>query len=157
MIELKFCSLYHLYQFLWLMSISIGCTSETLHYSSSTFGPRFFTIPPNVDTITITSYGAYGGDGYLSSSLSSDNMDMKSNAAGFPGSSIRAILSVNEGEILTLYIGGAGHAATTTTVGSGGFGYHCQGEDGHSIDEYSGHGGGGGGMVKNRGPNVEEE
>eukprot|EP01032_Pedospumella_encystans_P011459 gene11460-13321_t len=70
-------------------------------------GDHEFTVPGGVTTLSVTLYGASGGDSY--------NQGYEVTAAGGLGASITADISVQPGEVLRITVGGAG-----TDMGPGG-------------------------------------
>lgn len=104
--------------------------------------PQEFIVPAGVTLITVEANGASGGDGW--------NVDDGGSVKGFGGfgGSIEATLEVTAGEMLYIYVGGAGEDATTSP-GAGGWN---GGGDGEGSDfGYSGGGGGGASDVRRGG------
>ncbi|MDP1816024.1 MAG: hypothetical protein Q8K92_16365 [Leadbetterella sp.] len=90
-----------------------------------------FTVPCGVTQIYITAFGAEGGTGAIGGNAASGGI-------GGKGSVVSGYLSVSPGQVLNLYVGGAG------TTGTGG--YNGGGNGGSS------NGGGGGGATDIRFP-----
>lgn len=99
-----------------------------------TGGPQQFIVPAGVTLITVDAYGARGGDGW--------NADGGGSVKGLGGLGgfVQATLTVTPGEVLNVYVGGAGEDATT----SPGVGGWNGGGDGEGSDSGSSGGGGGG-------------
>jgi len=95
---------------------------------------QLFTVPGGVNTIQVDARGGRGGNGW--------NVDGGGSVKGIGGSGGRvlATLNVTPGEVLEIYVGGAGDNATVTTSGAGA--YNGGGNGGHQ-QGYRGGGGGG--------------
>jgi hypothetical protein len=84
-------------------------TNVTVHCGGRydfTGSVQTFTVPPGVTSITVTAYGAQGGAGDL---------------AGGLGGRATATIPVTPGEVLNVYVGGAGRTITTTQSSTGGY------------------------------------
>ncbi len=107
-------------------AVTATCYAPGSHQFSYTGSPVSWTVPGGVNSITVDARGAGGGQGAGNSG----------GAAG-KGGRLQTILSVTPGEVLTLYIGGAG--VEGLSGGAGG---------------YNGGGAGGTGGIVNGAPNV---
>ena len=94
-----------------------------------------FTVPPCVTSLTVDVRGGSGGDGW--------NVDSGGSVKGIGGNGgrVQATIPVTPGEVLGVYVGGAGGNATAAGGAAGGFG--GGGNGGPSPFGYSGGGGGG--------------
>jgi hypothetical protein len=114
--------------------------------------PQEFVVPEGVTAMTVSAYGASGGDGWNTAGAGS------AAGRGGLGGNIQATLDVTPGETLCIYVGGAGvHGAPRSSnwppSGMGGWngGGDGQRDDGGSV------GGGGGGASDIRREPVEAE
>src|SRR4051812_591442 len=87
--------------------------SHSLSYAF-TGAPQYFTVPPNVSSLTVTADGAAGGNGE-STSINT------SGGTGGSGGRVTETVSVYGGEILQIFVGSAGqNAGAPYGRGSGG-------------------------------------
>ena len=86
-----------------------------------------FTVPCGVTQIYVTAYGAEGGAGALGG-------DAASGGVGGKGSVVSGYLSVTPGQILNLYVGGAGATGTGGYNGGGNGGSENGGGGGGATD-----------------------
>ena len=106
-------------------------TCEVFEYTGSV---QQWTVPGGVDTIRVKMWGAAGGGG-------SDTI----NSAGGGGGYTEATLAVAPGQVLDIYVGGGGQAATGNTGGNGGWPNGGQGGSGNRVEIGISTGGAGGG------------
>ncbi len=97
-----------------------------------------WTVPSGVDTIRVKMWGAAGGGG----------PDLTNNAGG-GGGYTEAVIPVNAGQAIDIYVGGGGIAADSQTGGAGGWPNGGNGGSGNRIEvaplgPIGGSGGGGG-------------
>lgn len=118
--------------------------NQTFNYTGST---TTFTVPSGNSTVTVSGWGGGGGGG---------GGDGNHGGAGGGGAYATSVLSVNPGDVLTLYVGGGGGMGHGCVTGSGagtaGFGYGSGGAGcnaGPSGCSGAGAGGGGGTAVLN--------
>lgn len=93
---------------LFLSGVSHAQTTQTFTYTGT---PQAFTVPGCVSEVTITVHGAKGSDGYASSSPG---------GVGGNGAIVTGTYAVSGGDVLTVYVGGAG---TSTAGGYNGGGF----------------------------------
>jgi hypothetical protein len=107
---------------------SIQPSTTTLAYSGAvqTWTAPFDTAP----TVTVTLSGAGGGGSPSGEAV---------------GGTVTATVPVSPGEVLSVYVGGAGGAASGATAGAAGWGYHSGGAGGTGTSGEANGGGGGGG------------
>ena len=103
-----------MYKSLKLLLIILSGWSFSAQAQTSTYGyispgvPQTYTVPVNVTAVTITLQGGRGG--------------FNSEEATYPdrggyGACVPATIQVTPGQVLNLYVGGAGGNRTTTTGG----------------------------------------
>ncbi|MFN7690759.1 MAG: glycine-rich protein, partial [Bacteroidota bacterium] len=97
-----------------------------------------WTVPSGVDSIFVKMWGAAGGGG----------PDLTNNAGG-GGGYTEAVIPVNAGQVIDIYVGGGGIAADSQTGGAGGWPNGGNGGSGNRIEAaplgaIGGSGGGGG-------------
>jgi hypothetical protein len=109
-----------------------AATVSTFSYSS---GYQFFTVPAGVSTLYITVDGGSGADG----------QGIAGGGPGGPGGEVRGDLAVTPGEVLTLWVGGAGQADGGQGFGAPGHDDFEGGTGGPGYGTGTGNGGGGGG------------
>ena len=104
-------------------------TTQTFNYTGSV---QQFTVPSCVTSVTVDLKGAGGGNGV--------DPSFNAMANGGKGGRVQATITVSPGDILYIYVGGAGGNG----VNSGGLpGYNGGGQGGWRTDGYRGGGGGG--------------
>ena len=113
---------------------------HTFSYTGST---STFTVPSGITSLSISAWGAAGGGG---------GNDGQQGGHGGGGAYSTSILTVNPGDVLTLFVGGGGGGGLSCAAGygggSGGFGYGNGGIGGNAgYYGCSGSAGGGGGAT----------
>lgn len=108
---------------------ALGAPTTTNQTFSYTGGMQTFTVPSGVTSITVDVKGAKGGGGYPVMS------------SGGLGGRVQGTLTVTPGQVLQIYVGGAGGNGTSTAGGAGG--YNGGGQGAVYSNNYSGGGGGG--------------
>ncbi|MBL7703176.1 MAG: hypothetical protein JNM14_13065 [Ferruginibacter sp.] len=88
--------------------VPVAVTSQTFSFTG---GMQTFTVPAGVTSITIDSYGAQGGTG----SNGASSGGATAGGAGGLGSRATGTLAVTPGQVLNIFVGGAG------ATGTGGF------------------------------------
>ena len=115
-----------------LLGLCSGAFAQTVTFSTpTTAAPSTYTVPPNVTAVRIDAIGANGGQGGLSSYGS----------RGGYGGRVTCNLAVTAGQLLYVYVGGAG----TTGYGVCCPGAMAGGANGGGAGYYGYAGGGGGG------------
>ena len=112
-------------------SDSASSSASVTNYYSYTGTVQTFTVPYGVTTITVQAFGAQGGAGYYS---------------GGYGGYVFASLKVIPGQVLYLYVGGAGSKGYSNAYPSGGYNGGGYGSSNYCYSGgywYSGGGGGG--------------
>ena len=111
----------------WTEVLNTGAGTAAVVSATTTFnytgGSQTYTVPAAVTNIQVTANGGNGG-----------SFGGQYGRPGGPGAQVQATLSVTPGEVLTVYVGGAGGGTPTGAVG----GYN----GGGSSDIYGGSGGG---------------
>lgn len=106
-----------------------------------------YTVPCNVDSISVKAWGGGGGGGGADSR---SNNPGGQGGYGGGGAYANSVLPVNPGDVIKIYVGGGGAGGTGCTAGTGGgigaYGYGTGGNGANSgPDGCSGAGGAGGG------------
>lgn len=117
-----------------LLGLNTHSSAQTVTTFTYTGTVQTYTVPVGVTSLQVDMQGAKGGfnSEFPSGSTPSD---------GGNGGRVQATLAVTPGEVLNIYVGGAGGAGITTTGGAGGFNGGGAGSDG--FGSYGGGGGGG--------------
>ena len=96
------------------LSAPVSCiTTKTFNYTGAM---QTFTVPAGVTSITIETYGAGGGSGANGSSAGTTT---NLGGVGGKGSKAKGTLSVTPGQILNIFVGGAGATPTAGFNGGG--------------------------------------
>lgn len=103
-----------------------GPSTQTFNYTGAV---QTFTVPSGVTSLTVDVIGAKGGTGYPATSV------------GGNGGRVQGTLTVTPGQVLQIYVGGAGANGSANAAGSGGYNGGAAG--GLYASSYSGGGGGG--------------
>ena len=91
----------------------VNCvTTQTFTFTG---GMQTFTVPAGVTSLTIETYGAAGGSGANGNSSAGGNLG----GAGGRGSKAVGTLSVTPGQVLNIFVGGAGATPTSGFNGGG--------------------------------------
>ena len=106
-----------------------GAGTQTFNYTGSV---QSFTVPAGVTALTVDASGAQGG-------ACAPNTIV---GPGGNGGQVTGSIAVTPGQVLNIYVGGAGGNATTLTAGAGGF--NGGGLGALFSGSYGGGGGGGG-------------
>jgi gliding motility-associated-like protein len=119
------------------VAILFPCIDQCTEYGY-TGAVQQWTVPSGVDTIRVKMWGAAGGGG----------PDLTNNAGG-GGGYTEAVIPVNAGQVIDIYVGGGGIAADSQTGGAGGWPNGGNGGSGNRIEvaplgPVGGSGGGGG-------------
>lgn len=124
---------------------SIGGTSFNGQIYN-TQGSDTFTVPSGITSITVKMWGGGGGGGAGGSAAAGGN--------GAGGGYVNATYSVTPGEVLTVYVGGAGSGGLRNTAGGGGGGGGFSSIYRSSSPLAIAAGGGGGGGGRNSSSNI---
>jgi len=116
--------------------------AQTFNYSF-TGSEQFLVVPPCIDSIIIDMAGGQGGGANEFGSVGSN---------GGLGGRVQAVLSVNAGDSVFIYVGESGFPATQSAGGAGGFNGGGNGQN--AFGDYSGGGGGGASDIRINGHTV---
>lgn len=104
----------------------LGQTLATTTTFNFTGGAQSYTVPAGITSITVQAAGAKGGNNY------------QNQYSGGYGAVVTATIAVNPGDVLAVYVGGAGIISTSTASYPAGGGYN----GGGGGSAYNGSGGG---------------
>ncbi|WP_317899912.1 glycine-rich protein [Aurantibacillus circumpalustris] len=135
---LKLKSFYAVCFALLNFSLIKGQITQTFSYTG---GTQIFTVPSCVSTISVEVWGAEGGYGYFGGSVPA--------GLGGKGGYAAGIITVTQGSVLYLNVGGMGVNGGTGVGGTGGF--NGGGLGGSYSTLYGGGGGGGASDIRNGG------
>ena len=112
--------------------------------------PIAYTVPTGVTSVTVHMWGGNGGNS--NPGLYSLGVILTTGDLGGKGAYLTGTLAVTPGEVLNIYVGGAGGNATSGSApGAGGINGGGGGPTGTSVNSYGAGGGGGGWSAIRRG------